>query len=279
MTFLQTDSYGFLCLDKNQPWWKSYPINAGGETWDQWDHTMLVIHKWLLKEIAWKDLWNTMLLVRLVPNRIQEINNNTDMSEWFIDTMYSVLERYTWYDEINDIPYHYIPKLSGTKLRERLDNLDLFSGWGGTTLLDEKKGRFTIHKNIISDHNHEYILAEFFALAFLFGKATIQKNILSGYKLQVPVFHYDIQEKLETIVKKMRWYGFVINLVHNTNQQIIDITTNDYMLLAYLRILLGEDTNVILIDKVLELQQEIFIQYGISPEQKKLRRQLYEVKR
>ena len=51
------------------------------------------------------------------------------------------------------------------------------------------------------------------------------------------------------------------------------------MLLAYLRILLGEDTNVILIDKVLELQQEIFIQYGISPEQKKLRRQLYEVKR
>ena len=123
------------------------------------------------------------------------------------------------------------------------------------------------------------MLAEFFALSFLFGRATIQNNVLNGYKFQIPVLHYEISEKIEGIIKKLRSYGFVINLVYNIEQHTITLTTNDYMLLAYLRILLGEGAHVILIDKVLEIQQEIFIQYGISPEQKKMRRQLYEVKR
>lgn len=279
MPFLHIDSEGFLCLSAQVTSSKQYAINAGGQVWNQTDHLMIVVHKWVIKEIAWKDLWNTMLLVRLVPNRIKEINDNTDMSEWFIDAMYSVLERYSWYDEIKNISYQYIPKLSGEKLREKLDALDLFSQWGGTTLVDEKKGRFMVHKNKSDDDKNEYILAEFFTLCFLFGKATIQNDILKSYKVQVPVFHYDIQEKIEEIIMRMRWYGFVINLVNNNKQQVIDITTNDYMLLAYLRILLGEDSSVILIDKVLEIQQEIFIQYGISPEQKNMRRQLYEIKR
>lgn len=279
MPFLQTDSEDFLCVSAEVTSSKQYAINAGGQVWNQTDHLMIAVHKWVIKEIAWKDLWNTMLLVRLVPNRIKEINNNTDMSEWFIDAMYSVLERYSWYDEIKNISYQYIPKLSGDKLREKLDALDLFSQWGGTTLVDEKKGRFMVHKNKSADDNKEYVLAEFFTLCFLFGKATIQNNVLKSYKIQVPVFHYDIQEKIEEIIRRMRWYGFVINLVNNNKQQVIDITTNDYMLLAYLRILLEEDSSVILIDKVLEIQQEIFIQYGISPEQKNMRRQLYEIKR
>ena len=279
MTFLYTDSEGFLCKNKEPLSPRQYSINAGGQTWDQWDHMMIVRHKGIIKEILWKDLWNTMLLIRLIPNRIQEINNNTDMSPWFIDAMYSVLSRYSWYDEINNTSYHYIPKLSWPSLTEKLDALDLFSQRWGTTLLDEKKWRFTLHKKEISDHKSEYVLAEFFALSFLFGRATIQKNILSGYKLQIPVLHYDISDKIENIVKKLRSYGFVINLIYTTEQNIITLTTNDYMMLAYIRILLGENSDVILIDKVLEIQQEIFIQYGISPEQKKMRRQLYEVKR
>ena len=90
---------------------------------------------------------------------------------------------------------------------------------------------------------------------------------------------YDIVEKVNGIVEKLRSYGFVVNLIYTIEQHTITLTTNDYMMLAYIRILIGEKTDVILIDKVLEIQQEIFIQYGISPEQKKMRRQLYEVKR
>ena len=279
MTFLYTDSDGFLCKDKEQLSPKNYSINAGGQTWEQWDHSMIVRHKGVIKEISWKDLWNTMYLVRLVPNRIQEINNNTDMSPWFIDVMYSVLSRYSWYDEINNTSYQYIPKLSWPSLTEKLDTLDLFSQRWWTTILDEKKWRFILHKKEISDHKSEYVLAEFFALSFLFGKSTIKKNILNWHKIQIPVLRYDIVEKVNGIVEKLRSYGFVVNLIYTIEQHTITLTTNDYMMLAYIRILIGEKTDVILIDKVLEIQQEIFIQYGISPEQKKMRRQLYEVKR
>ena len=113
----------------------------------------------------------------------------------------------------------------------------------------------------------------------MFGKATIQKNIFSGYKIQVPVLQYTLHERLEIIINKMRSYGFVINVTHNNDQQISDITTSDYMLLAYIRILLGEKLEVILIDKVLEIQKEIYIQYGVSPDQQEMRWQLYEIKR
>ncbi len=81
------------------------------------------------------------------------------------------------------------------------------------------------------------------------------------------------------IITTLRDYGFVLNLTYNESQQISDITTNDYTLLAYIRILLGEQVDIILIDKVLEIQNDIFIQYGVSPDQKTMRWQLYEVKR
>ena len=220
-----------------------------------------------------------MQLIRLVPNRIKEINENTDMSDWFVDAMYSVLGRYTWYDEVSNTSYHYIPKLSGEKMTTKLDVLDLFSQWGGTTILDEKKGWFTLHTHKEHDNSQDYILAEFFWLCFIYGKPTLQNNVLTGYKIQVPILHYDIVNKLEKIIKTMRSYGFVVNITHNQDQQICEITTSDYTLLAYIRILLGEQLEVILIDKVLEIQKEIFIQYGVSPDQQNMRRQLYEVKR
>lgn len=279
MWFLQTDQLWFLCIDDTAKLSKEYTITAGGQIRSQHNHPMIVIHKGLIKEIDWKDLWNTMQLIRLVPNRIKEINKNTDMSDWFIDSMYSVLERYAWYDEVSNTSYHYIPKLSGKKLLEKLDALDLFTEWWGTTLLNEQKWWFTVHKKSLADSSQEYLLSEFFALCLLFGKPTIQKNTLSGYKIQVPILQYNIQNKLETIINKMRNYGFVINVTHNEMQQISDITTSDYMLLAYIRILLGEKIEVILIDKVLEIQKEIYIQYGVSPDQQEMRWQLYEIKR
>lgn len=279
MWFLQTDTYSFLCID-NQKWSpKEYAIIAGGETWAQHNHPMVVIHKWQIKEIDWKDLGNTMQLIRLIPNRIKEINENTDMSDWFIDMMYSILERYAWYDELTNTSYHYIPKLSGEKLVAKLNTLDLFTAWWWTTILNEHKGWFTVHKKAISENSQDYILAEFFALCFLFGKPTIQKGVLSGYKIQIPIQKYLIQEKLESIIAKLRSYGFVINFTYNDTQQVSNITTSDYMLLAYVRILLWEQVDIILIDKVLEIQKEIYIHYGVSPDQQAMRRQLYEVKR
>lgn len=103
-----------------------------------------------------------MQLIRLVPNRIKEINENTDMSEGFIRTLYSVLTRYSGYDEVNNQHYHYIPKQTGEKLLAKLDAIDLFCEWSGTEILDEKKGRFTVHMPTESMTSDNYILAEFF---------------------------------------------------------------------------------------------------------------------
>lgn len=278
MWFLQTDQYWFLCHASISDHPKEFSISAGGQTRNQADHPMLVVHKWSIKTIHWKDLGNTMTLIRLIPNRIPEINENTDMSDWFIDSMYSVLERYAWYDEVSNISYHYIPKLSWKKLLTKLDTLDLFTQWWGTTILNEQKWWFSVNKHN-NQSSQDYILAEFFALCFLFGKPTLQNNVLSWYKIQVPVLQYTIQEKLVAIITTLRDYGFVLNLTYNESQQISDITTNDYTLLAYIRILLGEQVDIILIDKVLEIQNDIFIQYGVSPDQKTMRWQLYEVKR
>lgn len=279
MAFLPTDQFGFLCQTTTSDNPKEFTIIAWGQAWSQQDHTMVIFHKWETKQINWKDLGNTMQLIRLIPNRIPEINENTDMSDWFVDAMYSVLGRYTWYDEVSNTSYHYIPKISGKKMTEKLDALDLFSQWGGTTIIDEKKGRFALHHKQEHDSVQTYILAEFFWLCFIYGKPTIQKNVLTGYKIQIPILDYTINKRLEKIIENMRWYGFVVNIIMNHNQQVCDITTNDYTILAYIRILLGEQVEVILIDKVLEIQKEIFIQYGVSSDQKNMRRQLYEVKR
>ena len=279
MWFLTTDTFGFLCLDNNSLSEKKFTITAGWQTWEQQDHRMITIHKWHIKEQSRKDLGNTMQLIRLIPNRIKEINENTDMSDWFIDSMYSILERYEWYDEVSNTSYNYIPKLSGNKLLAKLDALDLFAEWWWTTILNEQKWWFSVHKKSHSEPSQDFILAEFFGLCFLFGKATLQKNILSSYKIQVPVQHYTIQNKIDTIIEKLRSYGFVLNVISHETQHICEITTNDYMLLAYIRILLGEQTEAILIDKVLEIQKEIYIQYGITPEQQSMRWQIYEVKR
>lgn len=107
----------------------------------------------------------------------------------------------------------------------------------------------------------------------------IKNNVLMSYKLQIPNLHFDISEKIENIIERMRSVGFVLSINHQEGQATIEITTNDYMILAYIRILLGEQLEVILVDKVLEIQQKIFIQYGVSARQQAMRWQLYEVKR
>jgi hypothetical protein len=113
----------------------------------------------------------------------------------------------------------------------------------------------------------------------VYGKPTINKDIFSAYKIQVPILRYEITEQIEKIVSLLREYNFVINTSYNNDQQVFEVTTNDYDLLAYIRILYGDEMNATLIDKILDLQKEIFIQYGISAEQKAMRWKLYEVRR
>jgi hypothetical protein len=116
-------------------------------------------------------------------------------------------------------------------------------------------------------------------LCFIYGKPTINKDIFTSYKIQVPILRYEITEKLYSITNLVREYGFVININYNNNQQGFEITTNDYDLLTYILILYSNEMNTSLIDKILDLQKKIFIQYGISAEQKNMRWKLYEVKR
>ena len=277
-----SNSYWFLCTslpDNHNP--KTYTITAGWEQWSLPDHTIVVAHKWEIKEISWKDLWNTMQLIRLTPYQVKKINESNDLSDWFVRTVRSILSWYTGYDEISNKHYHYIPKLNGSKLVERLNQLDFFVDRYDITIIDDKKWWMSIWSSLeISEEERTYyILGQFFGICILYGKPTIHKDILSAYKIQVPILRYEIVEHIEKIISLLREYCFVININYNTDQQVIEITTHDYDLLAYIRILYGDDMHASLIDKILDLQKEIFIQYGISAEQKSMRWKLYEVKR
>jgi hypothetical protein len=80
-----------------------------------------------------------MQLIRLTPNKTKEINESNDLSDGFVRTVRSVLGRYTGYDETTDQQYHYIPKLNGPKLIERLNQLDFFVDRYDIDIIDEKK--------------------------------------------------------------------------------------------------------------------------------------------
>jgi len=276
-----TDNNWFLCTSQPAHSPKTYIITAGWEQRTASDHTVLVVHKWTIKEVSWKDVGNTMQLIRLVPNQVKEVNESNDLSDWFVRTVRSILWRYTWYDENINQQYYYIPKLTGEKLVNVFNQLDFFVDKYDTNIIDVKKWWFTIDDTIIitEEERKKHILWQFFGLCFVYGKPTINKDIFTAYKIQVPILRYEITEELDTIASLLRTYNFVINTNYNNDQQVFEITTNDYDLLAYIRILYGDEMNASLIDKILDLQKEIFIQYGISAEQKSMRWKLYEVKR
>ncbi len=276
-----SNPYWFLCISQPEHNPKTYTITAWWEQRTLSDHIVLVTHKWTIKEVPWKDIGNTMQLIRLTPNKTKEINESNDLSDGFVRTVRSVLGRYTGYDETTDQQYHYIPKLNGPKLIERLNQLDFFVDRYDIDIIDEKKWWIRVWSSLEINEKERtyYILGQFFGLCLVYGKPTINKDIFSAYKIQVPILRYEITEQIEKIVSLLREYNFVINTSYNNDQQVFEVTTNDYDLLAYIRILYGDEMNATLIDKILDLQKEIFIQYGISAEQKAMRWKLYEVRR
>lgn len=278
---IQLDQFWFVSTTSEAANLKEHTITAGGETWQSLDHTVVVVHKNVLKEVNWKDLGNTMQLIRIVPHILKQINEKNDMSDTFVRAVLSVLSRYTGYDEHTNQHYFYIPKLTGSKLIERFNQLDFFTDSYTTNIIDENKWWFVVDRDIsvTSEQREEYILAQFFGLCFMYGKPTVTKEIFSAYKIQVPILRYEIVEQLDSLVLLLRNLYFVVNAHYNESQQVYEITTNDYDLLAYIRILYGDEMNASLIDKVLDLQKEIYIQYGISSQYTPMKWKLYEVKR
>ncbi len=278
---LLTDTHWFLCMTTSSDNLKEYTITAWWQTRTTVDHTMLVWHKEQLKEIAWKDLGNTMSLIRLIPNMLDQINEANDMSDSFITAFLSAFALYAWYDETIDQHYHYIPKTTGDRLDILVRQTENFLQKNTLTIINAQKWRFTISHNLsLSEaEKRKYTLAQFLGMALVYGKALIVKDTLTAYKIQIPTHAYTIVESLDQLSQEMRKLSFVINTQHNTDQQVYEITTSDYDLLAYLRILHGDEMKAMLIDKMLDLSKEICIQYPVSPEQKAMRWKLYEVKR
>jgi hypothetical protein len=281
---IHTDLNGFLCTTLPVSANRGYTINAWGESRAASDHTVVVLHKWELREVSRKDLGNTMQLIRLTPDVMDIINTSNNLSEWFVRAVRSVLRRYSWYDENADQQYCYIPKLVGQKLVTILNQMDFFVDKYDTTIIDEKKWRFVIDESdqISLKETTEikkYILWQWFGLCLIYGRPTITKDVFVSYKIQVPTIRYEICEQLDNIIRLLRNYFFVINISHNTDTKITEITTSDYDLLAYIRILYGEEMKASLVNKILDLQDKIFIQYGMSKSQKQMRRKLCEVKR
>ncbi len=281
MNSITSDQDWFLCTDTASENRKEYTITAWWQTRTAVDHTMLVWHKDQLKEIAWKDLGNTMSLIRLVPNMLDQINEANDMSDGFVRAFLSVFTMYRWYDETKDQHYHYIPKTTGSKLDTLVSQIHAFLQTDSITVINTQKWWCTIeHSLALSDAEaKKYCLAQFLGIALVYGKALIVKDTLIAYKIQIPTHAYAIVEALDQLSQEMRELSFVINTQHNSDQHVYEITTSDYDLLAYLRILHGDSMDVVLKDKMLDLSKEICIHYPVSPEQKAMRWKLYEVKR
>lgn len=281
MNLITTDNNWFLCTDTSSDNLKEYTITAWWQTWTAVDHTMLVWHKEQLKEIAWKDLGNTMQLIRLVPNMLNQINEANDMSDNFITAFLSAFALYQWYDETSHQSYYYIPKMTGERLETLIHQTEAFLQNNYLTIINAQKWWCTIdHDLSLNDTDRQkYSLAQFLAIALIYGKALIIKETLTAYKIQIPTHSYSIVELLDQLSEKMRWLSFVINSQHNSDQQVYEITTSDYDLLAYLRILHGDSMDVILKDKMLDLSKQICIQYAVSAEQKAMRWKIYEVRR
>ncbi len=278
---IQTNLHWFLCIDQPHADHKTFTITAGWQPRTESDHTVLVLHKWQIKETPWKDLGNTMQLIRLIPHQLDAINESNDMSDGFVRVVRSVFGWYTGYDEQTNLSYHYVPKLIGPHLVERLNRFDFFVDRYDITIIDDKKWWCTLWSDIAitEDERRQYILWQWFGICLLYGKPTITKDVFTSYKIQVPILRFEVAESLDQIISLLRSYGFVINAHHNESQQTYEITTNDYDLLAYTRILYGDEMNASIIDKILDLQKEIFIQYGISTDHKSMRWKLCEVKR
>ncbi len=258
---------------------KIFSIIAWGEVRNEIDHPVLVVHKKAVKLIAWKDLGDTMQLIRLVPNSIIEINNNTDMSDSWIKRMYHILTWYPWYDEVTNTSYSYIPKLSGERLEEMIERFERFSQTKWISLIDKDRWWFDVTISANTTQNHHHILAEFIGLYLVFWKATLQHHELKAIKLQIPALDYSIREKIEIILERMRSHYLIINYHLDENQQVITLSSNDPDLLAYIRIVEADDADIFLTNKILELQQEILTSYSLPDSYKDLRWKLYQVKR
>lgn len=218
-----------------------------------------------------------MQLVRVIKNLTPQLNQECDMSPAFVRAMYQVLTRYQGYDETSDTHYHYIPKLSGARLEAVLERFDVFGEWKGTKILDTHKGRFEVHLPEAQDH--EYILAQFFALFLIYGKISKKAQVLTGLQVQIPVLHHQVVERLTSYIALLRSYGFVLTFHHHDQQQIATLSSSDPTLLAYTRILIGDQDDLIIVNKILEIQNQIFIHYGVIPLESHQKLQLYEVKR
>lgn len=281
MNLITTDNNWFLCTTNSSDNRKEYTITAWWQARTAVDHNMLVWHKEQLKEIPWKDLGNTMQLIRLVPNMLDQINEANDMSETFVSVFLSAFALYQWYDETSHQSYYYIPKTTGERLETLIHQTETFLQNNYLTIINAQKWWFTIdHDLSLSDRDGQrYSLAQFLGIALVYGKALIVKDTLIAYKIQIPTHAYAIVEALDQLSYDMRELSFVINTQHNSDQQVYEITTSDYDLLAYLRILHGDSMNVVLRDKMLDLSKQICIQYAVSAEQKAMRWKIYEVKR
>lgn len=274
---LSIDNNNFLTVWDRKDSTKSWAIRAWGEVWTESDHDVLVRHKQQIKTIAWKDLGNTMQLIRLVSDTLPYLNTTTDMSPGFVASMLSVLTRYAWYDEETNTSYYYLPNISGTKLEGIIQQFHDFLGKQAISMVNHQHGRYTLDIDL-SQVSDTYVLAQYLWLCLVYGKPTIVKQQLRSYRIQLSALQHDILEQVETIVQQLRKHYLVINSSYNSQSQQIQVDSSDPILLSYIQILLN-DPELVVINNILEVQEEITRLYTLPNNLSWLRWKLYTIKR
>lgn len=226
------DQNKILCVDTNQ---KNIHVNKkqyshilGGYAVKDFDKKVFVWHKKEIKEVHWKDLWNTMSVFWLEA-----------MGDDYEDARHGVLDpksivagisMFQAYDEEKWEKYYFLPKYSLEKmqaLKQKLHDLAIDLDLQNT----DKWVIFSAQDKLLEVQTLWYL----FGLSLAYGKREIKEWDLKSVKIQVSLFgqYLEKQEELDMKILHLQHNGlFVTKTVQSTNSGLVyQIVVSDYEVL------------------------------------------------
>lgn len=178
------DENHILCVENAQEGPRMYSQVLSGFVAESYDKKVLVWHKKQVKEIDWKDLWNTMS-VFFVENRGDILDVPLDPK-----SIVAGIALYKAYDEEAGQVYYFLPKYSTSRMQKLCHDLDSV-GVNLDIVENDKWVIFTQHEELDETHT----LSFFFGLSLAFGNWELREGDLKAVKIHVPLFGQYVEHR------------------------------------------------------------------------------------
>ncbi len=215
---------------------KVYTQTLESLTFHAKDHWIIAYHKGTRKKINRKDLWQKMYCI------VRKEKRHTFQIE--PKCIKSALQLYQWYDEEKNQNYYYLPKNKANQISSLETRLSTI--WKMKIHRTKNSNQYIIHtKGGYEGETLEAIKSEtnkiinfFLGLSIIYGKVSIQNEILNNIRIQLPltgntVKHKETLDKMITQLQSEQLYCGHNAQTHNKwiNYQI---TISDYEILLRL---------------------------------------------